>query len=334
MTSCGPSGRRSDVWNLKIEGAPEFFAGGILVHNCDEIAAWRFRGAYDNLLFTMRSGKKPQLVVSSTPRPVPVYREIRKHKGTIITKFSSFANRENLARVFFEQVIEPLMGTRLGRQEIEAEMLEDVAGALWNVRLLDKHRIMDLPHMDMVVIGVDPPTIDTEADLRRARESRERKVEGNEGAECGIIAAGCRNPENPRDHKQGFVVNDYSMYGNPEEWGAAVVHAYNTELADVVVAEANQGGPMVRTVIHSIDKNVPVELVYASRNKRTRAEPISVEYERSRVHHVGYHPLLESQMCSWVPGEKSPDRMDALVWALTKLLIGIRRGAGQLAGGS
>lgn len=291
---------------------------------CDEIAAWRWRGAYDNLLFTMRSGKKPQIVVSSTPKPVPIYREIRKHKGTVITKFSSFANRENLATVFFQQVIEPLMGTRLGRQEIEAEMLEDVEGALWNIKLLDRQRIIDQPHLDLIVIAVDPPTVDTEED--REKNSRD-------GAECGIVAAGCRNPLNPRDRKQGYVLNDYSMYGSPEEWGEAVVNAFHNELADCVVAEANSGGPMIRTVIHSIDKNVPVELVYATRGKRTRAEPISVEYEQGRVWHVGYHPLLESQMCTWIPGEKSPDRMDALVWALTKVLIGIRRGAGKLAAG-
>jgi phage terminase large subunit-like protein len=302
---------------------------------CDEIAAWRFRGAYDNLLFTMRSGKRPRIVVSSTPKPVPVYREIRKHQGTIITKFSSMANRENLAAVFFKQVIEPLMGTRIGRQEIEAEMLEDVEGALWTMRLLDRTRIVDQPHMDYVVIGVDPPAIDTESDRRRIDEELGRMTSGSEtpiGAECGIVAAGRRNAMGKQDHHQGFVLNDYSVYGNPEEWGQAVVHAFHTELADLVVAEANNGGPMVRTVIHSIDKTIPVELVYASRNKRTRAEPISVQYEQGRVHHLGCHGLLEAQMCNWLPGDKSPDRMDAMVWALTKLLIGTRRGVGKLAG--
>lgn len=293
----------------------------------DEVAAWRWRGAYDNLLFTMRSGKKPQLVVSSTPKPVPIYREIRSHKGTIIRHFNTFANRENLAPAFFDMVIAPLMGTRLGRQEIEAEMLEDVEGALWSVRLLDKTRVIDQPHLDTIVIAVDPPTVDTESDLRRIREDAMKQ----EGAECGIIAVGVRKHGDPKRRPHAFVLNDYSEYGNPEVWGKAVVHAFHNELADLVVAEANSGGPMVRTVIHSIDPHVPVELVYASRGKRTRAEPVSVEYEQGYVHHVGYHPLLESQMVSWVPGEKSPDRMDALVWGVTKLLIGFRPGVGRLA---
>jgi phage terminase large subunit-like protein len=279
----------------------------------------------------MRSGKQPQIVVSSTPKPTPVYREIRKHKGTIITRFSSFANRENLAEVFFSQVIAPLMGSRLGRQEIEAEMLEDVAGALWNVKLIDRHRLIDTPHLDYIAIGVDPPAADTEADVKRARESSSRRSDGNESAECGIVAAGSRNPGDPKDRKHAYVLNDYSVYGPPEVWGEAVVQAYHNELADVVIAEANNGGAMVRTVIHSIDRDVPVELVWASRGKRSRAEPISVESERGRVHHVGYHALLESQLCTWIPGERSPDRMDAYVWVLTKLLLGIRRGAGQLA---
>jgi len=222
----------------------------------------------------------------------------------------------------------------LGRQEIEAEMLEDVEGALWNVRLIDKYRMVDAPHLDRIVIGVDPPAADTQADRDRLDEqlgATSANAEKPPGAECGIVAVGCRNPLDKRDRREAYVLNDYSVYGPPEVWAEAVVGAYHNELADVVVAEANQGGAMVRTVIHGVDKNIPVELVYASRGKRTRAEPISVEYEQGRVHHCGYHALLESQMCTWLPGEKSPDRMDALVWALTKLLIGFRRGAGKLA---
>lgn len=301
---------------------------------CDELAAWRWRGIWDNLLFTMRSGSNPRIVVSTTPKPTAHYREVRKHVGCVISHFSTMANRESLAEVFFSMVIEPLMGTRLGRQEIEAEMLDDVEGALWNMRLLDRYRMVDAPHMDMIVIGVDPPAADNQADRDRIDEqlgATTVDAEKPPGAECGIVAAGCRNPLDRRDRREAYVLNDYSMYGGPELWGEAVVGAYHNELADIVVAEANNGGAMVRHVIHSIDKTVPVELVYATRGKRTRAEPVSVEYEQGRVHHVGSHALLESQMCTWKPGERSPDRMDALVWALTKLLIGFRRGAGRLA---
>jgi phage terminase large subunit-like protein len=301
---------------------------------CDELAAWRWRGIWDNLLFTMRSGSRPRIVVSTTPKPTAHYREVRKHKGCVISHFTTHANRDNLADVFFSMVIDPLMGTRLGRQEIDAEMMGDVEGALWNVRLIDRYRMAQAPHLDMIAIGVDPPVADTKADRDRIDEqmgATSADAEMPPGAECGIVAAGCRNPLDRRDQREAYVLNDYSMYGPPELWAEAVAGAYHNELADIVIAEANQGGAMVRTVIHSIDPKIPVELVYASRGKRTRAEPISVEYDKGRVHHVGYHALLESQMCTWKPGERSPDRMDALVWVLTKLLIGFRRGAGRLA---
>ena len=296
----------------------------------DEPAAWRYPDAWDQMMFGLRLGSNPQVVATTTPRPIPLIKDLVKRDGVDVhvTRGSTTENRSNLAPAFFDTVIRKYEGTRLGRQELEAEILEDVEGALWTNRIIEAARCHEVPPLDNVVIGVDPPAAD-----RTLTEMTESEKAIN--AECGIVAAGTANPRSRSDGRpvlpHAYVTGDYSLIGSPEEWGQAVVNAFYEEYADCVVAEANNGGAMVRSVIHNVDPNVPVQLVYASRGKRTRAEPISAMSEQGRIHHVGAFAALESQLTTWVPGEKSPDRMDAYVWALTKLMIGIKRSVGRLA---
>jgi phage terminase large subunit-like protein len=296
----------------------------------DEPAAWRYPEAWDQMMFGLRLGSKPQVVATTTPKPRPLIKDLVKRDSldVAVTRGSTMENKTNLAAAFFNTVIRKYEGTRLGRQELEAEILEDVEGALWTSRTIEASRMRTVPLLDHVVIGVDPPAADPTSDEMTEEEKRLN-------AECGIIAAGMAKPTSRSDGRQllphGYVMGDYSMDGSPEQWGRRVVNAFQLEMADCVVAEANQGGAMVRSVIHNVDPNVPVQLVYASRGKRTRAEPVSAMYEQARIHHIGYFPDLEAQLTTWIPGDKSPDRMDALVWAITKLLIGIPRSVGRLA---
>lgn len=247
----------------------------------DEPAAWRYLETWDQMMFGMRLGLKPQVVATTTPRPIPLIRDLVSRDGqdVAVTRGSTKENRANLALAFFNTVIRKYEGTRLGRQELDAEILEDVEGALWNRDIIDRGRIRpeQVPHLVRIGIGVDPPA-----------------SEGEGAAECGIIAAGI--DERPR-LAHGFLLNDYSTSGSPEKWAKAVVAAFHSELADIVIAEANNGGLMVKHTIHSVDPNIPVKLVHASRGKRTRAEPVSSIYEQLRIHHVGVHSMLEDQMC-------------------------------------
>lgn len=191
------------------------------------------------------------------------------------------------------------------RQEIEAQDIDESPGALWTRETIESGRVMDLPDMARVIVGVDPSATST-------------------GDEAGIITAGLNT-----DY---YVLSDDSLQGSPEAWARAAVTAYHKHEADCIIAESNNGGEMVKLTIHTIDPNVPVRLVHASRGKRTRAEPISVLYSQGRVHHVGSFPALEDECCLWVPGDASPNRMDALVWALTELSRNVRREASSHQG--
>jgi phage terminase large subunit-like protein len=267
----------------------------------DELAAWRYREAWDNLQMALRLGNDPKAVVTTTPKPVPLVREILKDPATFITRGSTYVNIGNLAPAFIKRIIARYQGTRLGRQELLAQLLEDTPGALWTSLLLESHRVTQAPDLVRVVIGVDP------------------SVSANpDSAETGIIGQGLGSD----DHL--YTLEDASIQGTPHEWATAAVAAYHKLKADLIVAEANQGGLMVEQTIRSVEggKNLPIKLVHASRGKYTRAEPISAIYERGKAHHVGYFAELESQMTTWVPGEDSPDRMDALVWAATELTGG------------
>lgn len=268
---------------------------------CDEICSWRYPEAYDMLLFGLRLGD-PQCCITTTPKPIKLLKQIMASEGTVITRGSTYDNAENLAKPFLDTIIAKYSGTRLGRQEINAEILEDTPGALWTRAELDNHRQNKQPdEMDRIVVAVDP-AITSNAET---------------SDETGIVAAGAKGPD-------GFVLGDYSGIYKPAEWARKAVDAYYDHDADYIVAEDNQGGEMVSFTIHTVDPNVPVKLIHASRGKLPRAEPVSALYEQGRVHHIGSLGALEDQLTTWVPGETtdSPDRLDALVHAITALLVG------------
>jgi phage terminase large subunit-like protein len=267
----------------------------------DELAAWRYSEAWDQLTLGLRIGTHPRSVVTTTPRPVDVIRRLmRTDDGSVhLTRGSTYENVKNLAPAFVDEILKRYEGTTLGRQELHAEVLDDLEGALWQRSKLDELRVVKHIEMKRIVVAVDP------AISNRA-----------ESAETGIIVAGIGLDN------QGYVLDDLSMKGSPAEWAQAVVLAYHKYKADRIVLEANQGGDMVRHTIATVERNAPIKLVHASRGKRTRAEPVAALYEQGRVHHVGFYPQLEDQLCGWVPDYgDSPDRLDALVWALTELMV-------------
>jgi phage terminase large subunit-like protein len=265
---------------------------------CDEYAAWRYPETLDMLLLGLRLGQDPRVVIATTPRPTKEVKALLQQPGLALTRGTTYENLENLAPAFREQIIARYEGTRLGRQELNAELLEDVEGALWTRALLDADRVKEAPPLRLVVVGVDP------------------KASQVADSETGIVVAGLGVDGH------GYVLGDYSLNGSPEQWADKVATAYEAHEANSVVVERNNGGDMVRSVLKATNTKLPLELVWASRGKQTRAEPIVALYEQHRIHHVGSLPRLEDQLCEWVPAESdSPDRLDALVWALSKLML-------------
>ena len=265
---------------------------------CDELASWRYPDAWHMLMLGLRLGKNPRCAVATTPKPVKHLRDLLAQNTTHVTRGSTYENRANLATAFFDQIIRRYEGTRIGRQEINAELLDDIPGALWNRAMLDGGRVSSFPELRRIVIGIDPEATSTE-----------------DSAETGIVAAGIS------EDGQGYVLGDYSLRALPEEWARAAISAYSIHKANSLTPEVNNGGEMVTYTIRTIDKNVPIHPVHATRGKYTRAEPISSLYQQGKVHHVGSFAELEDQMCNWLPGDKSPDRLDALVWALSDLML-------------
>lgn len=268
---------------------------------CDEMVAWRYQqAAWDMLMFGLRLGDDPRVVITTTPKPQKLLKEIMREPGTVVTRGSTYENRGNLAPGFFQDIIRKYEGTRLGRQELLAEILEDVEGALWNRARLDANRRTEHPDLYRVVVGVDP------AGSHKANSD-----------ETGIVVCGA----GVDDH--GYTLADPSCKLSPEGWGRRAVNAFWQHQADCVVAEGNFGGDMVAHVISTIDPRVPVRLVHASRGKVIRAEPIAAMDEQGRDHHVGSFPELEDQMCNFTSSsyDGSPDRMDAKVWAMTELFL-------------
>jgi phage terminase large subunit-like protein len=278
---------------------------------CDELAKWRYaQECWDNMEMGLRLGDDPRAVVTTTPRPIPLIVSLRDDLQTVrpTTNLSTHINRVNVNARFVARVINKYAGTRLGRQELDAEILDDTPGALWTRSGIEATRIhpRDLPALIRIVVGVDVSV-------------------GGEDGETGIIGCG-RDVGN-----HGYVLADYTSSGDPAEWAPEVIRAYIELRADKIVAEKNQGGTMIEHVIRQTSveiggvtirgANLPIELVWASRGKHTRAEPISILWapKEQRGHFVGALPELEDQCCTWVPGEDSPDRMDAKVWAMTDL---------------
>ena len=276
---------------------------------CDELAAWnKDIDTWDMLQFCMRLGKHPRIVVTTTPKPTKLVRKILKDSKTVVTVGSTFDNSHNLAKTYLEAVKNQYEGTRLGRQELYAEILEESEGSLWTTDMLEKAEIKEesLPFLTRIVVSIDPAiTSNAESDM------------------TGIVVAGIDV------NGVCYVLGDYTERLSPQGWASKAISLYHQYKADRIVAEKNQGGDMVRRTLEVEDETVPIKLVHASRGKYARAEPVSALYERNLVKHVsnpsdGFNlNELETQMRTWEPlgSIGSPDRLDALVWAITDLAL-------------
>ena len=277
---------------------PQFEAAWI-----DELAKYRYaRETWDMLQFCMRLGKHPRQLITTTPRPIELIKSIvaGQQGRAFVTRGKTSDNSANLAKTFLERITAQYAGTRLGRQELEAEILGDLPGALWSLTTLDAYRLKEPPVLTRIIVAVDPAVTDNE-----------------ESDEHGIIVAGIT------EDQRGIVLEDASMQGSPAEWSRRVASLYQTYNADAVVVEVNQGGDMVKYTLQVAAPHLNVREVRASRGKHIRAEPIAALYEQGRCAHVGGFPQLESQMTQMTSGgyrgDGSPDRLDALVWAMTDL---------------
>ena len=275
----------------------------------DELAKWR-RGqdAWDMLQFALRLGQDPRVCVTTTPRNVRVLKDLLKSPSTVRTSAPTEANRAWLADSFLQEVRARYEGTRLGRQELDGELLEDVEGALWTSEALERQCVDIVPELDRVVVAVDPP------------------VTGHAGSDaCGIVVAGI-SMRGDVGQWRAWGLEDASVSGaSPAQWAGAAIAAMRRHGAERMVAEVNQGGDLVETVIRQVDPLVPFRKVHATRGKVARAEPVAALYEQGRVYHRRGLGALEAQMCAMstggFQGSGSPDRVDALVWALTELMI-------------
>jgi phage terminase large subunit-like protein len=284
---------------------PQFDAAWV-----DELAKWkRAEEAWDMLQFALRLGDHPQQVVTTTPRNIGVLKTILANPSTVVTHAPTEANRAYLAAGFLDEVRRRYEGTRIGRQELDGVLLEDAEGALWTSTGLESCREDKAPALSRVVVAVDPP------------------VTGHAGSDaCGIVVVGAVT-EGPPQTWQAWVLEDASVSAaSPTEWARVAIAAMDRHGADRLVAEVNQGGDLVETVIRQIDPMVPYRAVRAARGKVARAEPVAALYEQGRVRHLRGLGALEDQMCRITArgyeGKGSPDRVDALVWALSDLIIG------------
>ncbi len=289
---------------------------------CDELGAWRYPEAWDMLMFGLRLGDDPRVMVTTTPRPTKLIKDLMADPTVAISRGSTYENRANLAGAFLQQIIKKYEGTRLGRQELNAELLDDVPGALWNRALIEAARPpmgFVLPDLIRVVVAIDPAA-----------------SSGEDADETGIIVAG-------KDRLgRGYVLADLSGRYTPIEWARIAVAAYKSHGADRIVAEVNNGGEMVEATLRVVDNNVAYTAVHATRGKVVRAEPVSALYEQGRIRHMRAFTVLEDQMCEFTPdldrskpkrdptdpsslgmggARSSPDRADAMVWAFTDLLV-------------
>lgn len=271
---------------------------------CDEVCKWRHpRQAWDMLQFALRLGARPRQVVTTTPRPMELLKSLLNDAAIAVSRMATNDNRQNLSPAFFTSVIDRYQGTRLGRQELDAELLEDRDDGLWSRGMIEQFRVDRPPDLARIVVAVDPPVTAT------AKSDA-----------CGIIAVG------KGSDKRSYILADHTCQGQtPVGWATKAVALYHLKQADRIVVETNQGGDMVEAVIRQVDETVPVTPVRANRSKWTRAEPVAALYERGLVSHAGTFPELEDELCDFGPdglsGGRSPDRLDALVWALTSLMI-------------
>lgn len=271
----------------------------------DELAAWRYAESWAQAKFGLRLGANPRACITTTPRPTKLVRSIAADAETVISKGTTYDNRTNLPAKYFKTIITAYEGTRLGRQELMAEILDDNPNALWQRDRVDELRVNLVPPLKRIVVGVDPAvTSNAQSDLTG----------------IVVVALGVDN--------HGYVLQDGSLKASPDRWAQAVIELYRKWSADRIVAEVNNGGDLVEAVIRTVDLNASYKAVRAAKGKITRAEPIAALYEQGRIHHVGSFGALEDEMCDYDPAlvmrtstttAKSPDRMDALVWGFTEL---------------
>lgn len=301
-----PNGSRAFTYNGttpdQLRGPQHHFAW------VDELAKFEYmQDAWDQLQFGLRLGEHPRCLVTTTPRPLPLIKRLVNDPDTVVTRGATIDNAANLAKTTVKQLYERYAGTRLGRQELDGEILEDIPGALWTREMIDAARVKSVPEdLERVFVAIDPAT------------------SSEEGAdEHGIVVVGLARDNEGYAH--GYVLEDASCKGTPEDWAKTAVRMYRKWEADKIIAEKNQGGEMVASVLKAQDRTLPVKLVHATRGKVVRAEPISALYEQGRIHHVGRFDILEDQMCTFSVDQVrnsstgSPDRVDALVWGLTEL---------------
>lgn len=323
---------RSPVYNLQVEGAHEFFAEGILVHNCDELCAWgspaQAAEVYDMASMCLRIqgplGDPPQAIITTTPKPMPLLKQIINDPTTVMTSGSTMDNAANLDASTIKYYRDKYEGTRLGRQELYGILLDSFEGALWSPAKLDENRLTlgdmywkivrggnsgfsyllhhngETRYFRRIIVSIDPAG------------SANRKSN-----ETGIMVCALGEDED------GYLLADLSGVYSPEQWGSIAVEAFHDWQADKIVAEQNYGGEMVASTIRAADRNVPVKLVVASKGKRVRAEPVSLLDEQGRIHHVGNFEKCEDQLVTWDPfgSGDSPDRLDARVWGFIELML-------------
>ncbi len=279
---------------------------------CDELAAWPLKSAWDNLMLGLRMGVRPRVVVTTTPKPTQLLKDLMARKSTVTTEGSTYDNLDNLAPGFIEDILDRYEGTSLGRQELYAELLEESEGALWRRRWINDAR-WDAkvqgayPDLDTLVVAIDP-----------AGSKKETS------SETGIIVVG-RAQATESDGKTRphfWVLEDRSGRYSPRGWAQLAINGYYDYDGDWVIGERNNGGDMVESTVTQVDDTVPFDDVWASRGKVPRAQPVAALYEQGRVHHVGMYRDLEDQLCNWEPetGQESPDRLDALVWGITYMM--------------
>jgi phage terminase large subunit-like protein len=274
---------------------PQFHGGWF-----DELASFKYTDTFDQYKFGLRLGEHPQTIITTTPRPTKQIKELNKRDDTVVVRGSTFDNAANLSESALAEMRLRYEGTRLGRQELYGEIIDDVEGALWSRDMVEAARVDEAPPLTRIVVAIDPAV-----------------TSGGDSDMTGIVVAGVANDGHY------YVLEDLTLRASPQAWARAAVDAYHRHQADRIVGETNNGGDMIELVLRQVDPSIAYTKVTATRGKLIRAEPVAALYEQHRAHHVGAFPELEDQMTNWTPDSgDSPDRMDAMVWAMTDLMAG------------
>jgi predicted phage terminase large subunit-like protein len=272
---------------------PQFHGGWF-----DELASFKSADSFDQYRFALRLGDHPQTIITTTPRPTKQIKDLALRPDVRVIRGSTFDNAANLSESALAEMRSRYEGTRLGRQELYGEIIDDVEGALWTRDSIEASRVNETPVMVRIVVGVDPAV-----------------TSGESSDMTGIVVAGIT----PDGHY--YILEDASMKGTPDAWARKVVDCYHRWQADRVIGETNNGGDMIELLLRQVDPSISYRKVTATRGKLLRAEPVAALYEQQRVHHAGTFPEMEDQMCNWTPdSNESPDRMDAMVWAMAELM--------------